>query len=176
MPQQRNESEAIRNLQRYLRQLSYREKITPPPVDGIFESNTRRALEEFQELYGLPVSGSANRDTWDALYAAYRASITENTPPHAVLILPPSSNTFPLKSGSRGLPVNVLQHMLVELSSLYSALEGVTVTGEYDDATADAVRELQGRNRLEVTGTVDIPTWNAITDQYNVLFSTEPLQ
>ena len=176
MPQHRNESEAISNLQRYLRQLSYREKITPPPVDGIFESDTQRALEEFQELYGLPVSGSANRDTWDALYAAYRASVTETTPPRAVLILPPSSNVFPLKEGSKGLPVNVLQYMLVELSSLYSTLEGVAVTGEYDKATEAAVRELQEKSRLVPSGAVDIPTWNAITDQYNILFSNEPLQ
>lgn len=173
MPQQINESDAIRNLQRYLRQLSYRENVTPPPVDGIFESDTRRALEEFQELYGLPVTGRANRDTWDRLYAAYRASVTASMPPHAVLILPPSSNVFPLSDGSTGLPVSVLQYMLVELSALYSALDSIAVTGIYDAATAAAVRELQVRNRLEPSGTVDIPTWNAITDQYNILFSSE---
>ena len=92
------------------------------------------------------------------------------------MILPPSSNVFPLKEGSKGLPVNVLQYMLVELSSLYSTLEGVAVTGEYDKATEAAVRELQEKSRLVPSGAVDIPTWNAITDQYNILFSNEPLQ
>ena len=173
IPQKPNESEAIENLQRYLRQLSYREAISPPPIDGILENDTRRALREFQELYGLPVTGIATLDTWDALYAAYRASVTEGTPPHAVLILPASSNAFPLKAESNGLPVTVLQHMLAELSALYSETEAVRVTGIYDAATSRAVQALREKLRLPPGDTVDIPVWNAITDQYNILFSTE---
>ncbi len=174
MPENRNESVAIEKLQRYLRQLSYREAITAPPIDGIFERDTRRSLEEFQALYRLPVTGSATRETWDALYAAYRASLTASTPPRAVLILPPMSESFPLTVGNDAFAVTVLQHMLRELSSLYSALERVDVTGIYDTATVAAVNEFQIRNRMPPSGNVDVPTWNAITDQYNILFSTEP--
>lgn len=174
MAKNRNESVATENLQRYLRQLSYRESITPPPVDGIFESDTKRALEEFQALYRLPVTGVATRETWDALYDAYRASLTASIPPRAVLILPPQSESFPLSNGSTSFAVNVLQHMLRELSSLYSGLEEVEISGNYDEATEAAVKEFQIRNRLNPSGSVDVPTWNAITDQYNILFSTEP--
>lgn len=174
MAQRKNESEAIENLQRYLRQLSYTEEISPPPIDGVFESDTRRALEQFQALYGLPVTGSATPQTWEMLYAAYRASLISGAPPRAVLILPPNTKTDPLKLGTRAFAVTVLQHMLRELSSLYSTLENVALTGTYDEATSAAVKDFQEKNGLLASGEVDLATWNAITDQYNILFSTEP--
>lgn len=174
MAQRKNESEAIENLQRYLRQLSYAEEISPVPIDGVFESDTRRALEEFQALYGLPVTGSATPQTWEMLYAAYRASLSSGTPPRAVLILPPTARTDPLRLGTRAFAVTVLQHMLRELSSLYGSLENVEITGIYDEATSAAVKDFQTKSRLSPSGEVDLATWNAITDQYNILFSTEP--
>lgn len=174
MPQRKNESAAIENLQRYLRQLSYTEAIPPPPIDGVLDTDTRRALETFQGLYGLPVTGTATKETWEALYTAYRASLTSKTPPRAVLILPVSELSAPLSEGDRIFAVSVLQYMLGELSSLYSAMQAVTVSGIFDGATEAAVRDFQSKNRLPVNGSVDVATWNAIADQYNILFSTEP--
>ena len=88
MPRYENEAEATLNLQRYLRQLSYHHpEITPPPIDGIFERDTEESLKNFQAMVGLPVTGRADRRTWDALYAMYRASIAENEPPRTVAIL-----------------------------------------------------------------------------------------
>ena len=68
MAQRPNEARAIKNLQRYLRQLSYHvPSITAPPIDGIFASDTQKALREFQEWQALPSTGIADRETWDAL-------------------------------------------------------------------------------------------------------------
>lgn len=176
MPQHQNESEAIRNLQRYLRQLSYHEPlILAPPIDGIFESDTRRSLQNFQSLYGLPETGVADRETWDVLYAAYRTSITENTPPRAISVFPfLSPEDTRLTLGSNAFSVTVLQHMLRELSVLYSPLLKVEITGIYDDPTYAAVKLFQEKNRLPSNGTTDVSTWNAIADQYNLLFAAEP--
>ena len=172
----KNEATAVENLQRYLRQLSYHESITPPPIDGVFEAKTAKALEEFQSLYGLPVTGVATQRTWDALYNAYRASLTAGTPPRAVLILPSSVRSAPLSEGSTLFAVSVLQYMLRELSALYTPLEKIELTGVYDGATTAAIKDFQSKNRLPVTGEVDIPTWNTVTDQYNILFSTEGIE
>ena len=82
MTNHQNYPAAVTNLQRYLRQLSYDEaSIPPPPVDGIFEDATVAALREFQRLRGFPVTGQADQETWDRLYADYRASLAKNSPP-----------------------------------------------------------------------------------------------
>ena len=170
-----NERETVQNLQRYLRQLSYHEpSISPPPIDGILASDTQRALREFQALYGLPATGKADRKTWEMLYASYRASLTANSPPRTVAFFPYTPQPAEITLGKESFTVSVLQHMLRELSANYSEAESVTVTGIYDRQTADAVRSFQQKNRLPESGSVDVPTWNAIADQYNFLFAAEP--
>lgn len=175
MPQYQNESLAIENLQRYLRQLSYHvPSITAPPIDGVFASDTQKALREFQEWQALPSTGIADRETWDALYAAYRASLAESTPARAVSFFPFTNEAASLSPENRNFATSVLQHMLRELSALYTSLETVAMTGIYDAATEQAVRDFQQKNRLPITGITDLATWNAVADQYNVLFSVEP--
>ncbi|MBE6589383.1 MAG: hypothetical protein E7643_04320 [Ruminococcaceae bacterium] len=175
MPQYRNESAATENLQRYLRQLSYHNPaIFAPPIDGVFGSDTARSLRDFQGAYGLPVTGSADRRTWDVLYAAYRASRTEHTQPRSVAILPFLTTPVLITQGSHSFAVTVLQHMLRELSALYTELEEVEITGGYDDITYNAVKLFQKKNRLPESGITDVSTWNAVTDQYNMLFASEP--
>ena len=175
MPQHQNEAEAIKNLQRYLRQLSYHEPlIFAPPIDGIFASDTRRSLESFQGAYGLPVTGVADRATWERLYAAYRVSVAKNTPPRAVSVFPFLPTDAVLTPNSNAFAVTVLQHMLRELSVLYAPLSGVALTGVYDTPTFEGVRLIQERAFLPINGETDVATWNVIADQYNLLFSAEP--
>ena len=76
MAEYMNEREATRNLQKYLRQLGYFDADFPlVPIDGIFESDTRDALMIFQTKNSLPATGVADKETWDALFAEYLASL-----------------------------------------------------------------------------------------------------
>lgn len=80
---------AVLNLQTYLRQISYDTPgMTQPPVNGSFGYATQRSLEEFQAAHGLPVTGMADQATWEALYDAYRASLTANGPRERMDIFP----------------------------------------------------------------------------------------
>ena len=170
MPRYENEAEAILNLQRYLRQLSYHHpEITPPPIDGIFERDTEKALREFQAMMGLPVTGRADRRTWDALYAMYRASIAENEPPRTVAILPFVAGEILLQKGDEGFTINVLQYMLRELGESLAELEEVEITGIFDENTARAVRLFRAQNGLPEGETVDLITWNTLVDRFNRL-------
>ncbi len=175
MPQSQNETIATRNLQRYLRQLSYHNAaIPPPPIDGIFERDTEASLRAFQGDRELPVTGVADPVTWEALYANYRASLAEHTPPRAMAIFPFQDPPAVLREGAHGFAVSALRHMLRELSSVYDALSEIESGDTYDAAVTAAVRDFQARNRLPVTGEVDPYTWNTITDQYNIRFAIEP--
>ena len=170
MPIYENEAQATLNLQRYLRQLSYHHpEITAPPIDGIFDRDTERSLKEFQAMRGLPVTGRADRRTWDALYAMYRASIAENEPPRTVAILPFVAGEILLQKGDDGFTVSVLQYMLRELGESLAELEEVEVSGIFDDKTARAMRLFREQNGLPEGETVDLVTWNTLVDRFNRL-------
>lgn len=161
---------AVRNLQRYLRQLSYHEPLTAPPIDGIFERDTENALREFQSSRGLPVTGIADETTWNTLYAAYRVSLAENTAPQSISVFPRFPKGFRMGEGSTGFVVAAVQYMLQELEVLYGGMRKVIPMGEYDRDTADAVQHFQSVNRLQETGEIDLLTWNLLADQYNWIF------
>ena len=170
MTRYENEAQATANLQRYLRQLSYHHpEITPPPIDGIFESNTERALREFQAMRGLPVTGRADRRTWDELYSMYRASVAENEPPRTVAILPFVAGEILLEKGDEGFTINVLQYMLRELGESLAELEEIEISGVFDEPTARAVRLFRKQNGLPEGETVDLVTWNTLVDRFNRL-------
>ncbi len=171
MTEHPNYAPSVENLQRYLRQLSYGdERITSPPVDGVFASQTEQSLRDFQRSRGIAETGRANKDTWDLLYTAYRASLAENSPPRPMDVFPRTPPKYRLKQGVRSYVVTAVQYMLQELQVIYGGLGGVRASGEYDAATADAIRSFQAQNRLTVTGEVDLLTWNLLADQYNLIF------
>ena len=166
---------ATQNLQRYLRQLSYDDPtISPPPVDGIFESATRRSLQEFQRANQLPVTGTADPLTWELLYAAYRSSLANNGQPTPIFIYPRFPQGKSVKEGDSGVLVTVIRYMLRELSVLYRSFEDLTVDGTFDRDTKNAIRDFQERNFLPPTGEVDLLTWNSLAEQYNVQFNRYP--
>ena len=164
-----NYSPAVANLQRYLRQLAYTSpEIGQVPVDGIFDSATRDALQNYQRLAGLPPTGVADRLTWERLYADYLASLALYAKPTSISLFPRNPVGGFLDIGAVGIDVAVLQHMLDELTLLYP-ITPPTVTGTYDSTTANAVREMQELLGLPQNGLVDILTWNAISDRFNAL-------
>ncbi len=171
MPNEQNERDAIRNLQTYLRQLAYHDpSIQFPPIDGIFESDTRQALLDFQASKGLPQTGIADQAVWELLYAAYRASLAQNSLPTKLDVFPSTPQNMEYGPGAQGFPVASIQFLLRELERNYGFLAPVEITGIYDAATTQAVMDFQKQNALQPSGLVDRVTWNALADQHNVLF------
>ncbi len=162
-----NERQAITNLQRYLRQLSYTEPdILPVPIDGIFDDATRSALIAFQQREGLEGSGVADRDTWDLLYLRYLGSLESNAVPKGFSPFFRVPKDEALSLGDEHFAVSAAQFMLGELSVINDALPVLEITGVYDAPTERAVTIFQRSAPLEVTGKIDLATWNALVDAY----------
>ena len=172
-----NEQESIRNLQRYLRHLSYfNEEIGEAPIDGVFDTDTEAALRAFQRAKGLPETGLADRDTFERLFDAYRASVERKRPPRAISHFPQIPENYTVEVGEAQFLVSIIQHALAELAVIYDGLDDVPQSGEYDEQTAAAVRIFQGINGLPETGAVDRTTWNALADAYNRTFAAPYLR
>ncbi len=162
------EREAIENLQRYLRRLSYEENnLLPIPVDGIFDTRTREALSEFQRMMGLPVTGIADKVTWDTLFAEYdrlRFEEDRRVSPDLFPSYPPNYET---QLGEGGAFIYVLQLLLNELKIIYDTLPLLALTGILDTDTSRSIKEFQRIHGIEQSGQVNRNTWNRIAEEYN---------
>ncbi len=165
------EKEAVENIQRYLRQLSFHdEDIRHIPVDGIWDSETRNALMAFQKKNSLPVTGVVDRTTWDRLKAEYDRSVALNSPPVKLGLFPRVPAGYSIGEGTVGYLVVIVQYLLDELESIYR-FPDLSISGEYDEQTAANVREFQRRNGIPDTGEVNRETWDAMAVQYNLLLN-----
>jgi peptidoglycan hydrolase-like protein with peptidoglycan-binding domain len=158
------ETQAIFNLQRYLRQLSrFDPDIPTVDEDGIFGEETERSLRAFQRKYGLPVTGSADSETWARLFNEYLASVEARTRPDPVFIFPRFPTDFSVGRGDRNIYVAVIQLLLRDIITLYGLDAGLLpIDGEFGELTERAVRDFQRIQRLPQDGRVDRITWNRL--------------
>ena len=160
--------DAVRNLQRYLRRLSYEnEAILPIPIDGIFETRTKDALSAFQSSIGLPVTGRADKRSWDLLFAEYeRVRRAEDERVYADFF-PRSPVNYETTLGETGAFILLLQFILDELRVIYDSLPPFAQNGVFDADTSAAVREFQRIGGLEQSGKVNRALWSRLSEEYN---------
>jgi len=142
----------VMELQGYLRAIQRtRHGTTTVPMDGFFGTDTAAGVRQFQQEEGLPSTGIADRETWDAVYAAYRETERQQAPPLTIRGLRQAL----LQPGDTSDAVVFLNVML-------------NITGSVDTTdTEEAVRSIQRVSFLPVTGNTDKETWNAVTALYN---------
>ena len=158
------ETQAIFNLQRYLRQLSRFDPDRPTvDEDGIFGEETRRSLEAFQRKYGLPITGTADAETWAQLFNEYLASVEARTRPDPVYIFPRHPADYSVGRGDENVYVAVIQLLLRDIITLYGLdAELLPIDGRFGETTERAVRDFQRIQRLPENGRVDRITWNRL--------------
>jgi peptidoglycan hydrolase-like protein with peptidoglycan-binding domain len=158
---------AVRNLQKYLRQLSYTDLDIPPvPIDGIFGEATTASLKAFQKKNGFVENGIADRESWDALYESYLESVKRFSPPLGFSPFPMVPEGYALAIGEIGFAVSSVQFLLGEISSVIDGIGELPITGLYNIDTSRAVAFFQAASGLDVTGAVDKLTWDALVDTY----------
>lgn len=164
-----SERDAIRNLQTYLRAQALVDNTFPPvPIDGVFDTQTKKALIEFQNRNNLAPTGIADRTTWDVLYSQYLDILEDTSLPAAIIPFPSYPKNYAIKRGEKSFLVAVLQHMLNEIGVIYNVFEALEINGEYDEATENIIRDFQVRNGLDPTGETDKITWGRIARIYNL--------
>ena len=113
--------------------------------DGVYGDATQRAVESFQMVNGLDVTGIADGATLMRLMA------------DAPITWPAYLTEMSAAAGDTGLNVYALQKALEQMGYFNGEC-----TGSYGDMTQQAVLQFQRDNGLEVTGAADPATWVAI--------------
>ena len=163
-----NLQDAIFNLQTYLRALSFEDgRITRVSIDGIFDSDTERAVSDFQRTRGLEETGIVDKSTWDAIYNEFNDLTQRTNRSPNVNFFPQSPKNYEAQLGEENAFISLVQLLLRELSVIYDGFEDVKITGVFDIATQDAVKIFQEASRLPITGRIDLRTWNALSRDFS---------
>jgi len=162
-----NLQDAIFNLQTYLRALSFADnRITRVPVDGIFDSDTERAVADFQRTRGLEDTGIVDKTTWDAIYKEFKELTEKTDRSPTVNFFPQYPPSYEARLGEEHAFISLVQLLLRELSVIYDGFEDIQITGKFDTATEDATKIFQQAAQLPVTGRIDLRTWNALSRDF----------
>ena len=140
-----------------------------------FDSRTKASVLAFQSLFGLTPDGVVGPGTWRRLYEIF-LGIEDNVdiPPAPEVpetIIPPFPGS-PLRIGSRGNDVLLIQRRLNGLAEVHPSIPRLTEDGIFGNGTHAAVVAFQNLFGLTPDGIVGRITWGRIMEEYNVLGST----
>ena len=157
--------DSVYELQKMLRKIfgSKGMKITLNP-DGIYGSETEKAVRIFQKRHGISPTGTADNETWNAIAEEYKKTIEECSSGDGIVPFYPGCCMTP---GEKSDMIYILQVILSALGIIYDDFPEIEINGVFDAPTEQAVKNFQQINRLSPTGVVDVKTWNALAKNYN---------
>ncbi|MBO5797587.1 MAG: peptidoglycan-binding protein, partial [Clostridia bacterium] len=163
--------EDVRTIQRQLNCIGQNYPAVSPFLepDGIFDTETELAVENFQRIFNLTQDGVVGKATWYKIKGIFNAVKgvseleTEGLTPEEVDRIYAEL----LRPGDTGIGVATLQQYLLVVGYFDNELPTVTINGEFDAQTEQAVRAFQQQQGLAVDGLVGRDTWNALVDAYD---------
>jgi len=129
-------------------------------VDGTFGEEMQRAVVAFQHEFVLTPDGIIGPITWNKIVEQFLL-VTGNA---SVSLEYPGT---PLRIGSTGSSVRLMQGFLADLRARYPSLPPVAVDGIFGPNTHAAVVAFQRIAGLTPDGVIGPLTWNAIVNQRN---------
>lgn len=157
----------VSSLQYMLRQLSKTYRFLPElAVDGVYGERTLEAVMRFQREAGLPVTGTADRATWDAIRNCWLEQESRESYARSARIFP--SEGIQVREGNRKEYMIVPQTMFSVLAKHFNGITPCQANGSHGPASADNVRWLQKAAGLPVTGCMDRAAWDALSRLYEI--------
>ena len=138
----------IFEIQQYLRTLAMDGYQIPMIIpDGIYGVETGNAVRVFQSLLGLPVTGRVDYNTWQALKAAYDEVQSSRLPSAPIYPFEEILNDGKITAGNMLPLIYIIQIILRTIGVAYQNLEKQEITGVYDRATVENVRDFQSMDQ-----------------------------
>ncbi|NLB32813.1 MAG: spore cortex-lytic protein [Tissierellia bacterium] len=148
-------------------------KISNPT--GTFDESTQEAVNAFQEIFDLPVTGIIDKATWYQIRRIYIAvtKLAELTSQGVIISDIPEYTPTP--GPQEVVPrIQVVQYFLNVLSAYYSSIPTVDINGVLDTHTRSSIMEFQREFNIPITGIVDEQTWNAMSSSVIGILETLP--
>ena len=131
----------VYNLQTFLRGISKNdERVYPVVPDGIYNEDTKRSVESFQNAYNLPATGEVDSETWETIVKEFEMYEKILEPVSGLKII---QNDETVIKGDSHPGMYIVQAMIKLLSDKFYNLQSVEINGIYDEATAVEIENLK---------------------------------
>ena len=165
-------AQPVRSLQTMLRVIAQDDARLPTVIpDGIYGPTTSNAVASFQRLYGLPVTGITDQDTWDQIVLIYEPALIRVGKAQPIEVLLEPGQVIILDE--QNPYIYLAQAMLTQLSGQYHLIPSVSLTGTLDAGTANALSAFQRLSGLPVTGELDRITWKHLSNHFTLQVHNE---
>ena len=158
--------EPVRNLQHFLRHISYYYNTVPAVIpDGIFSSQTKESVAGFQKTFSLPITGAVDFDTWNRIISIFN-EISEYETEALLPQVFPATDCL-INPDENPLCLYLIHSMLYSITSVFENFDDFNITGVHDESSVNLIKDLQQLFNLEPNGIIDKKTYNMITALYN---------
>ena len=162
----------IRSLQTMLRVIAEDNRQIPTLVpDGIYGPTTMNSVTAFQRMYGLPITGITDQNTWDKIVEIYDDALIRVGPAESIEIIMEPGEIF--RIGDSNAYIYLLQSILVQLSKDNPTISPPDHNGVLDNPTSEALAAFQFLAGLPPTGELDKITWKYLAKQFTLSASKE---
>lgn len=160
-------NQPIFSAQNVLRKISQNDSRIPSVIpDGIYNEQTKRAVEEFQKTKNMLPTGILDNETWNELVKEFERLSEE------IRLLNPFGINYlsyiNIKPGENSKVLYVIQAMIKVISLSFDNIEPVEINGENSDKLVSEIKKLQKLSDMPQTGIIDVPTYNMIVNLYEV--------
>ncbi len=171
-------SEDVSTIKRQLNRIGRNYPAIPQITDlsAAYDIETENAVKEFQRIFNLTPDGVVGKSTWYKIKQIYTGVKGLSELISEGITISETQREYPevLQYGDSGIGVSTVQYYLAFLGYFIPQLPPITITGNFDEQTRDAVYAFQDYTGLSVTGIVDRNTWNNLVQLYNLLISNLP--
>lgn len=171
-------SRAVQGLQLRLNRIGEDYPLIPiiAEPDGFFGVNTENAVKAFQRIFNLTEDGIAGKATWykvQYIFVAVTRLAELNSEGLSLQDIPKQLNSLNKEGDSGGL-VRSLQYYLSTVAYYNNAVPPLTIDGYFGTATTAAVKAFQSEYGIDVTGVVNLQTWEKLVDVYLGILEQNP--
>ena len=162
-----SEGPDVESVQYYLAFLGYFYPQLPAiGITGFFNEETRDAVFTFQSVYGLPVTGIVDANTFYAIEREYKNAVSDLPANYRSAIGEPYPGRF-LTVGDRGESVRIIQGYLNRIAENDPNIPTISVDGIFGEETKAAVTAFQKELGIEENGAIGPAEWAEIVLRAN---------
>ena len=143
---------------------------------GIYDESTKLAVEEFQKIFNLPITGVVDKGTWYKIKYIY-TSVKKLSDLYSEG-LSKEEATFlyadELKYGDTGIEVEYIHYYLDALAFLDPDIPRLPTNSIYTNNTETMVKAFQKKYNLPVTGVFTYSDWEVLKNAYRKILESFP--
>ncbi len=146
------------------------------PANGIYGESTVTAVRTFQQVFGLPVTGTVDKATWYQIKYIFTAvkRLAEVTSEGLTQSEIENLWETELSIGDYGQNVRSLNYFLNAISYFNPEIPTVNSGGVFNEAVENQVKAFERFYGLNPDGIVDLRTWQLISRIYSDILNNLP--